>query len=138
GPVLVDASGGGRPVVGTPSKSYLGVPIWAGERTIGVLSVQSTNEQGRYGEADAGLLATLAANVGVAIQNARLFAEIERQREYFQSLVGINPAAVVVMDAEERVTDWNPAAATLFGFTPEEAIGRTIDDLVVGDERRDE
>jgi PAS domain S-box-containing protein len=137
-PLVVDASGGDRPIVGTPSKSYLGVPIWAGDRTIGVLSVQSTHEEGRYGEADVRLLATLAANVGVAIQNARLFAEIERQREYFESLVEISPVAVIAMDAEERVTGWNPAAAELFGHTAEEAIGRPVDDLVFGDESREE
>ena len=121
------------PVVGTPAKSYLGVPIWAGEEAIGVISVQSTREDDRYGEADARLLETIAASVGASIRNARLFAEIERQREHFESLVEISPVAVVVMDAEERVTGWNPAAAELFGYTAEEAIGREIDDLVFGE-----
>ena len=93
-------------------------------RSIGVISVQSIEEEGRFGEADSRLLATIAANVGVAIQNARLFAEVERQREYFESLVEISPAAVVVMDADERVTGWNPAAAELFGYSAEEAVGR--------------
>lgn len=74
------------------------------------------------------LLATIAANVGVAIQNARLFSEVERQRQYLESLVTISPAAVVVMDADERVTDWNPAAAELFGYSSEEAVGQTIED----------
>jgi PAS domain S-box-containing protein len=122
-----------RPFVGTPSKSYLGVPIWAGDEAIGVISVQSTREDGRYGEADARLLETIAASVGAAIRNARLFAEIERQREHFESLVEISPVAVVVMDAEERVTSWNPGATELFGHTAEEAIGRQIDDLVLGE-----
>ena len=95
------------------------------------ISVQSIEEEGRFGEADSRLLATIAANVGVAIQNARLFTEIERQKQYFESLVEVSPAAVVVMDADERVTGWNPAAAALFGYSAEEAIGRTIDELVV-------
>jgi PAS domain S-box-containing protein len=125
-------------VVGTPARSYLGVPVYAGERPIGVISVQSTHEEGRYGEADTRLLATLAANVGVAIQNARLFSEIERQREYFESLVEISPVAVIAMDVEEHVTSWNPAATELFGHTAEEAIGRSIDDLVIGEEMREE
>ncbi len=103
-----------------------------GERSIGVISVQSVKEEGRFGEADSRLLATIAANVGVAIQNARLFAEVERQREYSESLVEISPAAVVVMDGEERVTGWNPAAAELFGYSAEEAVGRLVDDLVFG------
>jgi PAS domain S-box-containing protein len=127
-----------RPVVGTPAKSYLGVPIWAGDRAIGVISVQSTREEGRYGEADTRLLATLAASVGVAIVNARLFAEIARQKQYFESLVGISPVAVIEMDAGERVTGWNPAAEQLFGYSPEEAIGRPIDYLVFDEAHREE
>ena len=124
--------------IGTPVRSYLGVPILLGEEAIGVISVQSIEEEGRFGEADSRLLATIAANVGVVIQNARLFAEVERQRQYLESLVAISPAAVVVMDAEERVTDWNPAAAELFGYSAAEALGRPIDDLVFGATDRDE
>jgi PAS domain S-box-containing protein len=127
-----------RGSVGTPAKSYLGVPILAGEKSIGVISVQSITEEGRFTEPDARLLATIASNVGVAIQNARLFAEIERQREHFESLVEITPVAVVVMDADERVVGWNPAAAELFGYTAEEAVGRTVNELVLGDHMREE
>ena len=133
-PLLINTlEGGDRPFVGTPSKSYLGVPIWAGESAIGVVSVQSTREDGRYTDADTRLLATIAATVGAALRNARLFAEIERQRAYFESLVEITPVAVVVMDADERVTGWNPGATELFGYPADEAIGREIDDLVLGE-----
>jgi PAS domain S-box-containing protein len=128
----------GRPTVGTPSRSYLGVPILVGDNAIGVVSVQSTREEGRFAEPDARLLATIASNVGVAIQNARLFAEIRRQKQYFESLGEISPVAVVVMDPDERVTGWNPAAMELFGHTAQEALGRQIDDLVFGDDVHDE
>jgi PAS domain S-box-containing protein len=128
----------GKGSVGTPSMSYLGVPILAGDKAIGAISVQSIREEGRFAEPDARLLATIASNVGVAIQNARLFAEVERQREHFESLVEISPVAVVVMDAEELVTGWNPAAAELFGHSAEAAVGRQVDDLVFGDGVHDE
>ena len=58
--------------------------------------------------------------------------EIRRQKQYFESLVEISPAAVVTMDRDERVLGWNPAATRLFGFTADEASGREIDDLVLG------
>ncbi len=128
----------GHDPVGTEVRSYLGVPILVGDTAIGVISVQSIDEEGRFGDADSRLLATIAANVGVAIHNARLFAEVERQRGYLESLLSISPAAVVVLDAEERVTDWNPAAAGLFGYSAEEAVGRPIDDLVFGESGREE
>ena len=59
---------------------------------------------------------------------------IARQKQYFESLVEISPVAVVTMDTEERVTGWNPAATRQFGYTPEEAIGRSIDELVFASE----
>jgi PAS domain S-box-containing protein len=65
-------------------------------------------------------------------------AEIRRQKQYFESLVEISPVAVVVMDADERVTGWNPAATRLFGYTPDEASGRLIDDLVFNEDLRGE
>jgi PAS domain S-box-containing protein len=123
---------GQEETIGTPALSYLGVPIVVGAKAIGVISVQSIHEEGRFVESDSRLLSTIAANVGVAIQNARLFTEVERQREYLASLVEISPAAVVVMTADERVTEWNPAAAELFGYSAEEAVGRPIDELVFG------
>jgi PAS domain S-box-containing protein len=42
------------------------------------------------------------------------------------------------MDADEHVTGWNPAASVLFGYTADEAIGQTIDDLVVPEEFQSE
>jgi PAS domain S-box-containing protein len=66
-------------------------------------------------------------------------AEVRRQKQYFESLVDISPVAVVTMDRDERVSGWNPAAERLFGFAPEEAIGRRIGELVLStDEMRAE
>ncbi|HEX5015697.1 MAG TPA: response regulator [Candidatus Limnocylindrales bacterium] len=58
-------------------------------------------------------------------------AELRRQKQYFESLVGVSPVAVVTMDASERVSGWNPAATALFGYSEDEAIGRPIADLIL-------
>jgi len=65
--------------------------------------------------------------------------ELDRQRHYFESLVEISPVAIVTMDTAERVTGWNPAATRQFGYSPDEAIGRSIDELVLlSDDMREE
>ena len=64
--------------------------------------------------------------------------ESQGEKAYFESLVEVSPVAIVVMDADERVTNWNPAAAALFGWSADEAVGRLIDDLVLSDELREE
>jgi hypothetical protein len=84
----------GVEMVGTAPRSYLGVPIIAGEKAIGVVSVQSIEEEGRFDDSDARLLSTIAANVGVAIQNARLFAEQREAEQKYRDLVELLPLAV--------------------------------------------
>jgi signal transduction histidine kinase/CheY-like chemotaxis protein len=66
--------------IGRQSVSYLGVPIPSGGQTIGVISVQSTDQEGRFTEADQRLLSTVATAVGVAFHNARLFEEASQAR----------------------------------------------------------
>lgn len=66
--------------VGMSTASYLGVPISSGGQTIGVISVQSTDQEGRFTEADQRLLSTIASAVGVAFYNARLFDEARQAR----------------------------------------------------------
>jgi len=123
--------------VGTRSKSYLGVPIMVGDPSagseqaaLGVISVQNTEREDAFDEADVRLLTTIAANVGVAIENARLFEETQRQKQYFESLVMNSPTAIVTMDLASKIVSWNPAAEKLFGYTQAEVVDRNIDDVV--------
>jgi len=62
--------------------------------------------------------------------------EIRRQKTYFESLVEVSPVAIVTMDPTERVSAWNPAATDLFGYAPDEAIGQSVDDLILRSEAR--
>jgi PAS domain S-box-containing protein len=69
---------------------------------------------------------------------AHELGEARRRLEELESLVENSSVAIVLMDADEHVRGWNPAAAALFGYSPQEAIGRAIDDLVLDEELREE
>jgi len=60
--------------------------------------------------------------------------ELRRQKEYYEALFINNPVAVVTVETHGNVLSWNPAAEKLFGYTPEEALGQNVDDLVATDE----
>ncbi|MEO8822419.1 MAG: GAF domain-containing protein [Ginsengibacter sp.] len=66
--------------VGIPAASYLGVPIPLGDEIIGVLSVQSTEQENRFNENDLRLLTTIASSVGVSLSNAQLFEEVKQAK----------------------------------------------------------
>src|SRR5439155_8577393 len=56
------------------AESWLGVPILAGERVLGVIGLERLEQFG-FTESDERLLGTLASSMGVALENARLFTE---------------------------------------------------------------
>ncbi len=90
----------GAEIVGTPFKSYLGVPITVGEEVIGVISVQSTVQEGRFDQDDMGLLSTIAANVGVAIRNAQLYQEAKRRADEMAALTDVGHDIAETRDLE--------------------------------------
>ncbi len=81
-PLLIDHDVVGRveamgiEPVGKRAASYLGVPILAGDAAIGVISVQTTEAESRFGADDLRLLGTIAANVGVALENAESYHKL--------------------------------------------------------------
>jgi PAS domain S-box-containing protein len=48
----------------------------------------------------------------------------------FEQLVDVIGDAVVISDASGAITLWNPAAERMFGFTPEEALGNSLDLII--------
>ena len=66
--------------MGIPASSYLGVPVPVGDEIIGVLSVQSTEQENMYNENDLRVLSTIASSVGVALKNAQLFEEVQQAK----------------------------------------------------------
>ncbi len=98
--------------IGTPTQSYVGVPIPTGDRAIGVIAIEKISEESRFDEADVGLLATIAAGVGAAIQNARLYAETRRRASEMAALADVGRAVsasldvnVVLREIAERALD---------------------------------
>jgi GAF domain-containing protein len=68
----------GAIVVGSDeAESWLGVPILAGDRVLGVISLERRPRYA-FSESDERLLSTLASSMGVALENARLFDETKR------------------------------------------------------------
>jgi PAS domain S-box-containing protein len=56
------------------TRSEMAVPMIVGDQVLGVFDVQSNHKDG-FSDEDANIYVTLAAQVGVALQNARLYVE---------------------------------------------------------------
>jgi GAF domain-containing protein len=67
-------------LVGEPPKSVLFVPLVAGGKAIGAISLQNLDREHAFSESDVQLLETLAGSLSVALENARLVHETRRWR----------------------------------------------------------
>ncbi|HSU43929.1 MAG TPA: GAF domain-containing protein, partial [Casimicrobiaceae bacterium] len=60
------------------SKSSLSVPIIAADRVLGNITIENYERENAFGEPEVRLLTTIAASLGTALENARLFNETQR------------------------------------------------------------
>ena len=60
------------------SLSSVFVPMFSGDRFLGTIILENYEREDAFGEAAVRLLSTVAASMGVALENARLFAETQR------------------------------------------------------------
>ncbi len=60
-------------------RSFFSVPLRYGDELLGVIIVDNPQTGRHFGEEDAGLLEALAANISIALQNARLYRHTDEQ-----------------------------------------------------------
>ena len=96
-----------------PVRSALSVPMLAGDQLLGTLSIGSTRPR-RFQAADQQLIAVIAAQVVVAVQNAQLHGTIRRaKREWEMTFDAISDPIAVFNDRGELLRGNRALAAHL-------------------------
>jgi PAS domain S-box-containing protein len=65
-------------------------------------------------------------------ERKRLEHETKERRLYLESILACAPDAIVTSDIRHGILEWNPGAERLFGYSPQEVVGRKIDELITG------
>ncbi len=59
--------------------------------------------------------------------------DVERRRMYLEAVLRDAPDAIITLDPQHRIIEWNPAAEDIFLYTQQEAAGKHPDDLIASD-----
>jgi hypothetical protein len=112
------------------------VPCVSKEGCIAVIALGRRSNGEPLNSEDLALLLGVAGQVATALDNGRLYRqlsgqaeEVNRMREFSDSIVESLDAGLLVADADSRVIRWNRALERLYGVTAAEAIGRRLGDL---------
>ncbi|NOY36642.1 MAG: response regulator [Chlorobi bacterium] len=125
-------------LVGTDSKVWMGAPLRADGEVFGVISVQNYEDEDTYDDTDKEILDIVASQIGLAIDRKRKQEDISAGKTYFEKLFHYAPVPIVIQKHPGIISDVNDAFESLFGYKADEVIGKSIDEVVVPEEYRDE
>jgi diguanylate cyclase (GGDEF)-like protein len=89
----------------SPARSFCAVPIFLGGKPAGVMAALSTEREAQFLSRDLEVMQTAAGQLGVAVENARLFTEEQRRARHLAFLNNISKMAISSEDAEQMMAD---------------------------------
>src|SRR5512135_3346496 len=92
-----------QPIItgGLPPNSWLGVPILASDRVMGVIVVQDVEQPNVYTEEHRNILVAIAAQAATAIHNAQMFATAQQHAVELAMLNSISTAISSTLDLDK-------------------------------------
>ncbi len=103
-------------------------PLWAEEEVVGVVSIY--HPQGKLSAEDIHLMQAIADQAGLAIENARLFAETVSERAKLAAVIASTEDAIIVTDETDHILLLNPAARRAFRLDGEDWGGQPLAEVV--------
>ncbi|MBX3057631.1 MAG: PAS domain S-box protein [Anaerolineae bacterium] len=123
------------------TRSEMAVPMIVGGQVLGVLDLQADTTN-RFTQRYVNIQTTLAAQIAVALQNARLFAQAQQQTAELQEttalldqIIEILPVGLFMKEAQNlRFVRWNKANEAITGLKYQDVIGKNDYDLFTKDQ----
>ena len=137
----------GMPEGHLPVVSYLAVPVISSTGEVHGGLFFGHDAPGVFTSDAQAIIEAVAAHAAIALDNERLLSTVraENARRSMSALTGNRLAAIVETsedailskDLDGIITSWNQGATALFGYSAEEAIGKSVTMLIPAD-RQDE
>ena len=102
-------------------RSHINVPLRSRGRNVGTLALLATTRS--YGQVDLELAELIAGRIGLALDNAGLFAELEALQLRLTTALDTLAEAVTIQDTDYQTVYLNQAARAAFGDTRDIAAG---------------
>ncbi len=113
------------------TRSILCVPVINKDgKCIGVTQVLN-RRGGPFTDEDETRLKAFTAQVSIALENAKLFEDIQNIKNYNESMLESMSNGVITMDEDGKIVTCNKAGLKIMGKSPNEVIGVSADEFLV-------
>jgi len=111
-------------------QTYVGKAVKFDESYIGSLCLVYQKDFSPS-EEDKKIIGLLASAIGVEEKRRQTLFQMRDSEEKFRVINASVMDAIILVDAEGRISYWNPAAQRIFGYTNEEISGKDLFKLIV-------
>jgi PAS domain S-box-containing protein len=125
-----------------PTGSAIATALTWRDRTVGVLMLESP-EKDAFRAEHLDLITALGSQAAIALENARLYKQMQREQEGTAALINQIGSPVVVTDPQARIIRTNPAVEEIFGLGADvlnkplsEVFGLALADLLLRAQER--
>ena len=108
----------------------------ASSRTIAIIGLGRTIGGDFLSSEDVELLESLASYIGIALQNASLYArleekivEFERLKEFNENIVESINVGILAIDLNDQIESWNAQMEAMYALSRAEALGQKLSDV---------
>lgn len=113
-----------------PVTSAVAVPLRGYQKSLGTLSLYNFSFDQPLSPEVIPVVEAFAQHAVLAMRNAEAHAAVARAYQYWEGLVSAAGDAVVSVDNDLRIVTFNPGAAKMFGYRPEEMVGQHLSAIV--------
>jgi PAS domain S-box-containing protein len=111
------------------TRSSVSVGFGARGKRLGALTMVTAWSRRRYRGDDVRFARVLAGRVGLVLDNAGLFSDLQSVERRMDTAMSILGEAVVIQDRRGQLLYANDAAATMFGGAPEQLAAVTLEEI---------
>lgn len=108
------------------TKSILCVPLMIKERIIGVMEAINQVGRGYFVDEDREIFEAFASQAAIAIENARLFQNLKREKEKIEAVFSGMGDGAIVTDAKMNLVMLNSSARNFLGVGKRDYLGKKI------------
>ncbi len=117
-------------------RSCICVPIVYADRSLGILGVANVTDKRSSTQSDLNLLTGIASQLAVSIMNARAYRKVQESEQRYRLLAENVHDVIWLTDLDFRYTYISPSVQRLRGYTPEEAMALTMEQIYTPDSCR--
>ncbi|MCK5311281.1 MAG: PAS domain S-box protein, partial [Desulfobacteraceae bacterium] len=103
--------------IGSPSKIWIGVPLIAQNKVLGVMAVQDYHNPEGFSQSDFEMFIFVSGQIAFAIERKRMMDELVESEKRFRDMAELLPEAIFEADETLTITYANSKTLDMLGYT---------------------